>query len=91
MMYIYQNNIHDNNGENFSAPGNVNMLPPGTGLLVMAHRDVRVDNNLIHQHKTMSVGVLSWMFTGNAFSQRSMIRSAQRFVLKRMILLLRVI
>lgn len=68
-VHIFENRIHHNNGANFSAPGNVvNMLPPGTGMLVMAHRDVIVEKNTIHQHKTMSVGMMSWMFTGNAFS-----------------------
>ena len=68
-VHIFNNTIENNNGINFSAPGNVvNMLPPGTGVLVMAHREVTVNNNKVLQHKTMSMGMMSWLFTGNAFS-----------------------
>ncbi|MBR9923269.1 MAG: hypothetical protein GYB31_20755 [Bacteroidetes bacterium] len=65
---IRDNEIFSNNGENFSSPGIVvNILPPGTGLLIMAHRDIEVYNNQIKDHNTVSIAVNSWQFTGRSF------------------------
>ena len=65
---IHNNIIEKNNGPNFSSPGiTVNMLPPGTGLLVMAHKDVKVYENQIYGHNTVSVALNSWQFTGRPF------------------------
>lgn len=63
---VFDNLVEDNNGPNFSKPGTVvNTLSPGTGMLVMAHRDVEVYNNTIKNHKTSGIGFASWLFTGD--------------------------
>ena len=65
---IYDNQIENNNYQNFSAPGIVvNILPPGTGMVIMAHRDIEVYNNVIRGHKTQGIGILSWLFTERPF------------------------
>jgi len=68
---IHDNIVINNNGENFSSPGiTVNILPPGTGLLVMAHKDVDIYNNTISGHNTVSLAVNSWQFTGRPFKSK---------------------
>ena len=63
---VFDNIVEDNNGPNFSKPGIVvNTLSPGTGMLVMAHRDVEVYNNTIKNHKTSGIAIASWLFTGD--------------------------
>ena len=65
---VHDNIVENNNGENFSAPGIVvNILPPGTGLLLMAHKDMEVYNNKISGHNTISIAMNSWQFTGRPF------------------------
>ena len=65
---VHDNIVENNNGENFSSPGIVvNMLPPGTGILVMAHRDIEINNNTIKGHNTISIAINSWQFTGRTF------------------------
>ena len=67
-IVVHDNIIENNNGENFSSPGIVvNILPPGTGLLIMAHKRVDVFNNTIKDHNTVSVAINSWHFTGRPF------------------------
>ncbi|MFK8006614.1 MAG: parallel beta-helix domain-containing protein [Saprospiraceae bacterium] len=68
---FYDNHMEDNNGENFSKPGIVvNTLPSGTGMLIMAHKDIEVYNNTIKNHKSMGIGINSWIFTGQPFESK---------------------
>ena len=68
---IFDNYMEENNGENFSAPGIVvNTLPPGTGMLLMAHTELEVYNNTIKNHKTSGIGIVSWLFTGQEFKSK---------------------
>ncbi len=65
---VYDNVVENNNGANFSSPGIVvNLLPPGTGVLIMAHRDVAVHDNLITGHNSVSVALNSWQMTGRPY------------------------
>lgn len=67
-IHIHDNIMEDNNGENFSAPGIVvNILPPGSGLVMMAHHTIEANNNVIKDHNTISLAILSWQFTGRPF------------------------
>jgi len=69
---VHDNIVENNNGENFSAEGIVvNILPPGTGLLVMAHRNMEIYNNKITGHNTISVAINSWQFTGRPFKSEN--------------------
>ncbi len=65
---VHDNIVENNNGENFSPEGIVvHILPPGTGLLIMAHRNMEVYNNKITGHNTVSVAITSWQITGRPF------------------------
>jgi parallel beta-helix repeat protein len=68
---IYDNDIHDNNHENFATPsgeganGNtVTMIPPGSGVVLLAAKEVEIFNNRIHQNKTTGVAIASYQITG---------------------------
>lgn len=58
---IYDNNVYENNMNNFAPEGNmVGIVPPGTGMLVLATQDVEVYNNQIKNNKTIGVGLISY-------------------------------
>ena len=68
---IYDNDILNNNHENFATPngdgpnGNtVTMIPPGSGVVLLAAKDVEVFNNRIHNNKTTGVAIASYQITG---------------------------
>jgi parallel beta-helix repeat protein len=68
---IYDNDIIDNNHENFATPlgegpnGNtVTMIPPGSGIVLLAAKDVEVYNNRILRNKTAGVSIASYQVTG---------------------------
>ena len=58
---IFDNHIHDNNMKNFAPAGNmVGIVPPGTGMLILATQDVEVYQNLIKDNKTIGIGIISY-------------------------------
>ena len=58
---VYRNTIRNNNIENFSEPGNVvAYVPEGTGLMVMANKEVEIFQNEILNHKTVSLLIVSY-------------------------------
>jgi parallel beta-helix repeat protein len=64
-IYAYNNEIYDNNRENFGAEGAiVSIIPAGTGMFVLAGRNVHVYKNQVRNHKTASSAVLSFLVTG---------------------------
>ncbi len=68
---FYDNVMEGNNGENFAPPGLVvSTLPPGTGMLLMAHSNIEVKNNVIKNHKTSGIAITSWLFTGTPFKSK---------------------
>jgi len=68
---FYDNVMEGNNGENFAPPGIVvSTLPPGTGMLLMAHSNIEVNNNVIKNHKTSGISITSWLFTGTPFKSK---------------------
>lgn len=66
---IYNNEIIENNHENFAStlPGNngnaVTQIPPGSGVIILAAKDVEVYNNKILRNKTVGVVVASYQIT----------------------------
>lgn len=57
----FDNKVYSNNFPNFAPKGNiVGVVPPGTGFLVLATRDVEIFNNEIDDNKTISVGIVSY-------------------------------
>ncbi|GMQ25117.1 hypothetical protein Aoki45_17990 [Algoriphagus sp. oki45] len=68
---IYDNDIIDNNHKNFATPigdgpnGNtVTMIPPGSGIVLLAAKEVEIYNNRIHHNKTSGVSIASYQVTG---------------------------
>ena len=65
---VHDNICRSNNHKNFAPEGGVvATLPPGTGMLVIAHRDVEIFNNEVTDYKTLGLGVISWFFTERPF------------------------
>ncbi|MEL7533325.1 MAG: parallel beta-helix domain-containing protein, partial [Bacteroidota bacterium] len=54
---VYNNKVYENNYKNFAPGGTVSVIPPGTGILVLATSDVEIYNNVINQNKTFSISV----------------------------------
>jgi parallel beta-helix repeat protein len=58
---VFRNDIVDNNTPNFAPPGNiVANVPSGTGVLVMANRNVHVFDNVIDQHGTVNIMAIAY-------------------------------
>ncbi|WP_209330835.1 parallel beta-helix domain-containing protein [Lunatimonas salinarum] len=68
---IYDNDIVSNNHVNFAVPmgegpnGNtVTMIPPGSGVILLAAKEVEIFNNRIHKNKTVGVAITNYHVTG---------------------------
>ena len=63
---VYDNHIHHNNHKNFAPKGNtVGLVPPGTGVLILAASGVEVFRNRIEQNRSFSLGITSYHITEN--------------------------
>jgi len=61
---VFDNKIRENNLKNFAAEGNmVAIIPPGSGVILLAAKNVEVYNNEITNHKTLGVGITSFHIT----------------------------
>lgn len=68
---LHDNLVENNNHPNFAAAGTVvATLPPGSGLTIMAHREIEAYNNTIKGHHTVAISVSSWLFTGQPFESK---------------------
>ncbi len=57
---VYDNLVENNNGENFGTPGTaVALIPPGTGILILAADEVEIYNNTIRGNKTGGLAVFN--------------------------------
>ncbi len=68
---IYNNEIIGNNHKNFATPtgegsnGNaVTMIPPGSGIVLLAAKEVEIFDNKILRNKTFGVAIASYQITG---------------------------
>jgi parallel beta-helix repeat protein len=68
---IYDNDIIDNNHQNFATPlgdgpnGNtVTMIPPGSGIVLLAAKEVEIYGNRILRNKTSGIAIASYQVTG---------------------------
>lgn len=68
---IFDNDIIDNNHKNFATAlsdkpnGNtVTMIPPGSGVVILAAKEVEVFNNRILRNKTVGVAIANYQITG---------------------------
>ena len=71
---IYQNEIRDNNHENFAViAGNngnaVTQIPPGSGVVILAAKEVEVFDNEIVGNKTVGVVIASYHITQLPFDE----------------------
>lgn len=58
---LFRNQVNGNNHPNFAAPGNiVASVPPGTGVMVMANRDVHVFDNDIKDNNGNAVMLVAY-------------------------------
>jgi len=66
---VYNNRIIENNHRNFAPEGNiVATVAPGTGIILLAAKDVEVYNNEIIGHKTMGAAIASYQITQLAYN-----------------------
>jgi len=69
---VHANTCRNNNFQNFSPKGGmVNTLPPGAGMLVVAHKDLEIFDNEITGHKTLGLGIISYLFTRRPFDVKN--------------------
>lgn len=62
---VYDNQVVENNRDNFAPKGNtVAGVPSGTGVMIMANRDVEVFDNTIDKNHNIGVTIVSYLVTG---------------------------
>ncbi|HEU0032799.1 MAG TPA: parallel beta-helix domain-containing protein [Kofleriaceae bacterium] len=62
---VFDNEVVDNNTENFAPAGNiVGKVPTGTGIAVLAAHQVEIFNNTVSDHRSINVGVISYVPIG---------------------------
>ncbi len=58
---LYHNKCIENNFRNFAPKGNVvGEVPPGTGIMIMATKEVEIFDNTIENNKTMGIAIVSY-------------------------------
>jgi parallel beta-helix repeat protein len=66
---VFHNEIYENNTVNFAPSGNiVGLVPTGTGMAILAAHQVEIFDNTIRDHKSVNIGVISYVPTGKTFS-----------------------
>lgn len=61
---VYRNQVKENNHKNFAPKGNiVAQVPPGTGVMVLATKDVRIYENSIIDNRTAGTAIMSYYIT----------------------------
>jgi parallel beta-helix repeat protein len=69
---IFRNNIHDNNHINFAPKGNtVGKVPQGTGVMILATRNVEVFDNKIVNNISAGTAIVSYYMTENPINDKS--------------------
>ncbi|MBK8557590.1 MAG: right-handed parallel beta-helix repeat-containing protein [Lewinellaceae bacterium] len=69
---VYKNQIIRNNHKNFAPKGNiVGKVPPGTGVMILATRDVEVYENRIWENRTASTAIVSYFISENPINDKS--------------------
>lgn len=61
---VYNNKVVENNHKNFAPEGNiVGIVPPGTGIILLAAKGVELYDNEIIGHKTIGTAIASYYIT----------------------------
>jgi len=67
---VYNNEIVENNHENFAPKGNaVANVPPGTGVMILASRQVEVFDNKIKNNDSVGMSICSYLVTQKPFDK----------------------
>ena len=68
---VYYNHVHDNNHVNFAPKGNiVGKVPQGTGIMVLATRNVEIFENRIINNITTGTAIVSYHITENPINDK---------------------
>ncbi len=68
---VYRNKIINNNHKNFAPEGNiVGIVPPGTGIILLAAKNVEIFDNEIIGHKTIGTAIASYQITENPWNDK---------------------
>lgn len=60
---VFDNDVRDNSTPNFAPKGNiVASVPAGTGVLVMANRNVEIFNNVFDQNGTSNISIVGYRY-----------------------------
>lgn len=63
---VFNNHVHDNNYRNFAPKGNiVGKVPQGTGIMVLATRNVEIFSNKVINNITTGTAIVSYHITEN--------------------------
>lgn len=66
---LFHNRSVDNNHRNFAPKGNiVGEVPPGTGVMIMATKEVEIFDNDINDNKTIGVAIVSYKLVQQAYN-----------------------
>ena len=69
---VYDNQVYDNNFTNFAPPGNiVGAVPPGTGIMILATREVEIYNNRLINNNSIEMATVSYLFIQMVKDQKS--------------------
>ena len=67
---VYDNQIIENNHENFAPKGNaVAGVPAGTGIMILANRQVEVFDNRVENNQNVGLSICSYVVTGKPYTQ----------------------
>lgn len=68
---VFKNNVHDNNLKNFAPKGNiVGKVPLGTGMMILASRNVEIFDNKIVNNITAGTAIVSYYITENPINDK---------------------
>lgn len=66
---VFNNKVFENNHEQFAKEGNiVATIPPGTGMLIMANKNVEVFDNEFSDNKTANMTIISYTATERPYN-----------------------
>ena len=69
---VYSNKIIENNHTNFAPEGNiVGIVPPGTGIILLAAKDVEIYDNEIIGHKTIGTAIASFQIAQKPWNDKN--------------------
>ena len=68
---VHHNNIHNNNFPNFAPKGNiVAMVPTGTGLMILATKNVEIFKNKIINNQSVGTAIISYYSTSKPYKDK---------------------